>query len=83
MMRKTKDTGQLFDIIFSGLDTRPDLSEGLGLLCFEMLKGVKKQFHSMTDVILPVLFSKLGTFQKNLAGCSVKILRWELVSTST
>ncbi|XP_068744813.1 small subunit processome component 20 homolog [Montipora capricornis] len=82
VMRKTKDTGQLFDIIFSGLDTRPDLSEGLGLLCFEMLKGVKKQFHSMTDVILPVLFSKLGTFQKNAAGCSVKMLRSELVYKS-
>ena len=80
LMRKVKESGRLFDIIFSALDAQPDLSHGLGLLCFEMLKGVRKRFHSVIDVVLPVLLGKLGYFQKLPVGCSVKHLHWELVS---
>lgn len=78
LMRKIRDSSKLFDILFSALDTEPDLCQGLGFLCFEMIKGVKKQFHSMTDSVLPVLFSKTGVFQNKSVGV-VHCLQWELV----
>ena len=37
------------------------LTEGIGQLLFEMVKGVSKQFHSCTDVVLPLLLVKLGS----------------------
>lgn len=78
LMRKIKDSSRLFDVLFSALDSQPDLCQGLGFLCFEMIKGVKKQFHSMTDSVLPVLFSKTGVFQSKSIGV-VHCLQWELV----
>ena len=81
LMRKLKDSSQLFDILFSALSTQPDLCQGLGFLCFEMIKGVKYQFHSTTDSVLPVLFGKLGSFQKKSTGDVVQNLHWELVGT--
>lgn len=81
LMRKIRDSSKLFDILFSALDSEPDLCQGLGFLCFEMIKGVKKQFHSMTDSVLPVLFSKTGVFQNKSVGV-VHCLQWELVFKS-
>jgi len=81
LMRKMKDSSQLFDILFTALDTQPDLCQGLGFLCFEMIKGVKNQFHSMTDSVLPVLFSKVGYFQRKSSACVRKSLHWDLVCT--
>lgn len=78
LMRKIKDSSKLFDVLFSTLDSQPDLCQGLGFLCFEMIKGVKKQFHSMTDSVLPVLFSKTGVFQSKSVGVA-HCLQWELV----
>ena len=78
LMRKMKGTSHLLDVLFSALDTQPDLCQGLGFLCFEMIKGVKHQLHSTTDAVLPVLFSKLGGFQRKSADVA-QILHWELV----
>ena len=78
LMRKIKDSSKLFDILFSALDSQPDLCQGLGFLCFEMIKGVKKQFHSMTEVVLSALFSKTGIFQSKSIGVG-RCLQWELV----
>ena len=78
LMRKIKDSSKLFDILFSTLDSQPDLCQGLGFLCFEMIKGVKNQFHSMTDSVLPVLFSKTGVFQSKSVAVAHS-LQWELV----
>lgn len=80
LMRKIKDSSKLFDILFSTLDTQPGLCQGLGFLCFEMIKGVKQQFHSMTDSVLPILFSKTGDFQSKSVGVAHS-LQWELVCT--
>lgn len=82
LMRKIRDSSKLFHILFSALDSEPDLCQGLGFLCFEMIKGVKKQFHSMTDSVLPVLFSKTGVFQNKSVGV-VHCLQWELVCMLT
>ena len=78
LMRKIKDSSKLFDILFCTVDSQPDLCQGLGFLCFEMIKGVKKQFHSMTDSVLPVLFSKTGVFQTKSISAA-HCLQWELV----
>jgi len=80
LMRKMKDPSELFDILFSELETQLDLCQGLGFLCFEMIKGVKHQFHSMTDSVLPILFSKLGCFQGN-SNEMTQGLCWNLVCT--
>ena len=75
-----KDPSVLFDILFSELETQLDLCQGLGFLCFEMIKGVKHQFHSMTDSVLPILFSKLGCCQGNSSEMT-QGLSWNLVCT--
>ena len=80
LMRKMKDPSELFDILFSELETQLDLCQGLGFLCFEMIKGVKHQFHSMTDSVLPILFSKLGCCQGNSSEMT-QGLSWNLVCT--
>ena len=75
-----KDPSELFDILFSELETQRDLCQGLGILCFEMIKGVKHQFHSMTDSALPILFSKLGCCQGK-SNKMTQSLCWNLVRT--
>ena len=75
-----KDPSELFDILFSELETQLDLCQGLGFLCFEMIKGVKHQFHSVTDSVLPILFSKLGCCQGNSSEMT-QGLSWNLVCT--
>ena len=81
LMRKMKDSSRLFDILFSALSTQPDLCQGLGFLCFEMIKGVKHQFHSTADAVLPMLFGKLGSAQKKSTDGVAQDLHWELVGT--
>ena len=78
LMRKMKDSSKLFDVIFSALTDEPSLCQGLGFLCFEMIKGIKKQFHSLADSVLPVLFSKLGAFQRK-ADHVLQRLPWKMV----
>ncbi|XP_060070430.1 small subunit processome component 20 homolog [Ylistrum balloti] len=76
LMRKVKDHGVLFDFLFKTLSQSPDNADGLGRLMFEMLKGVKRQLHSCTNKIFPILLSKLGHCQQ---GKKVKVLPWRLV----
>ena len=65
LMRKTRDPDSLFDLLFGSLEPTGILFQGVGSLCFEMLKGVRKQFHSSTETLLPVMFSKLKCSQGN------------------
>ncbi|ELU13105.1 hypothetical protein CAPTEDRAFT_202597, partial [Capitella teleta] len=46
LMRKEKNPTELFDFMFAQLQQHPDQSAGVGRLLFEMLRGVRKQFHS-------------------------------------
>ncbi|WAR09427.1 UTP20-like protein [Mya arenaria] len=48
LMRKSKQPSELFDFMFKSLEKEPDTCEGVGRLMFEMMKGVKEQFHSST-----------------------------------
>ncbi|XP_033739688.1 small subunit processome component 20 homolog isoform X2 [Pecten maximus] len=76
LMRKVKDHGKLFDFLFKSLSESPENADGLGRLMFEMLKGVKRQLHSCTNKIFPILLSKLGHCQQVK---KVKVLPWRLV----
>ncbi|XP_021355382.1 small subunit processome component 20 homolog [Mizuhopecten yessoensis] len=76
LMRKVKDHGKLFDFLFKSLSQSPEKADGLGRLMFEMLKGVKRQLHSCTIKIFPILLSKLGHCQQEK---KVKPLPWQLV----
>ncbi|XP_067674264.1 small subunit processome component 20 homolog [Haliotis asinina] len=76
LMRKVKDHSGFFDFLFSTLEEHPDKAEGVGQLLFEMIKGVKKQFHSTTEKIFPVILSNLGPMEKSTK------LPWQLVEKS-
>ncbi|XP_048578586.1 small subunit processome component 20 homolog isoform X2 [Nematostella vectensis] len=78
LARKAKDQNKLLDMLFSSLDGQEDLGQGVGFLCFEMIKGVRKQFHSQTDFLLPIMLSKLGPAQKKVS----LELPWNLVHQS-
>ncbi|XP_071112967.1 small subunit processome component 20 homolog [Haliotis cracherodii] len=79
LMRKVKDHSGFLDFLFSTLEEHPDTAEGVGQLLFEMIKGVKKQFHSTTEKIFPVILSKLGPMEKS---DSTNKLPWQLVEKS-
>ncbi|XP_053397711.1 small subunit processome component 20 homolog [Mercenaria mercenaria] len=76
LMRKAKDPSALFDFLFSTLEEEPDKAEGIGRLLFEMMKGVKEQFHSCTAKVFPVLMKKLGPQEKQV------VLPWQQVEVS-
>ncbi|XP_071791922.1 small subunit processome component 20 homolog isoform X2 [Asterias amurensis] len=76
LMRKVKDHGDLFDMMLQSLEENPDQTTGLGRLLFEMIKSVKKQFHSCTEKVLPILLSKLGPV--HFAEGVAKQLPWKL-----
>ncbi|XP_014674070.1 PREDICTED: small subunit processome component 20 homolog, partial [Priapulus caudatus] len=60
LMRKVKNPGHLFDTVFNILALHPEYVPGIGHLLFEVIKGIKDQFHSCTSAVLPLLLAKLG-----------------------
>ncbi|XP_065909347.1 small subunit processome component 20 homolog isoform X2 [Dysidea avara] len=60
LLRKVRNHDNLFHTIFTALGQNPELSEGIGLVLFEMFKGVQQQFHSCTHKLLPILLGWLG-----------------------
>ncbi|XP_052810287.1 small subunit processome component 20 homolog [Mya arenaria] len=78
LMRKSKQPSELFDFMFKSLEKEPDTCEGVGRLMFEMMKGVKEQFHSSTTKVFPVLLQKLGPKGKQKGTW----LPWQLVEES-
>ncbi|KFM72556.1 Small subunit processome component 20-like protein, partial [Stegodyphus mimosarum] len=49
LIRKVQDKEDLFSFIFKELQLKPEHSIGVGQLFFEVVKGVKEQFHSCTE----------------------------------
>ncbi|KAH3726396.1 hypothetical protein DPMN_052258, partial [Dreissena polymorpha] len=74
----SKDQGELFDFMFESLKTEPDKSEGVGRLMFEMMKGVKGQFHSCAQKVFPMLLKRLGPVGKQKGSW----LPWQHVEDS-
>ncbi|XP_041354948.1 small subunit processome component 20 homolog [Gigantopelta aegis] len=71
LMRKVKDHHDLFDFLFSCLEQDSDKAHGIGQLLFEMMKGVKHQFHSITDKVLPLLLYKTGPWNPEGRKCKL------------
>ncbi|KAH9508651.1 U3 snoRNP protein [Bulinus truncatus] len=62
LLRKVKKQNELFNFLFSSLKESPELADGIGLLLFEMVKGVKNHFHTVSEKVLPLILSKLGPY---------------------
>ncbi|XP_005089362.1 small subunit processome component 20 homolog isoform X2 [Aplysia californica] len=61
LLRKVKKRNALLNFLFKSLKKNPELTEGVGFLLFEMMKGVKFHFHSVCDEIFPLMLNKLGS----------------------
>lgn len=83
LMRKVQDQSALFDFMFMTLHDEPDKCDGVGRLMFEMMKGVKQQFHSCTIKVFPVLLQKLGSCGTIGNGSSLPLQEVEGALTTT
>ncbi|RUS70515.1 hypothetical protein EGW08_021727, partial [Elysia chlorotica] len=60
LLRKVKKQDELLTFLLGLLKASPELTDGIGLLLFEMVKGVKNHFHTISDQVFPLLLQKLG-----------------------
>ncbi|XP_077988472.1 small subunit processome component 20 homolog [Glandiceps talaboti] len=60
LLRKVKDPDEILSFIFQHVQDHSELREGVGILLFEVMKGVKKQFHSSAEKFFKVLVTKLA-----------------------
>ncbi|KAK7480715.1 hypothetical protein BaRGS_00028083 [Batillaria attramentaria] len=60
LMRKVKDHDALLDFLFTDLRENPEKTSGVGQLLFEMMKGVKQHFHTVSDKVFVSILHKLG-----------------------
>ncbi|XP_022238550.1 small subunit processome component 20 homolog [Limulus polyphemus] len=80
LLRKVPDKEELLKFIFQKLEDNPTQAQGVGQLLFEMIKGVKKQFHSCTAKVFPLFLKCLGQ-ELSEQFRSLK-LPWEHVETA-
>lgn len=52
--RKVSNKTAFIELIFSKLSSNPEDTKGVGQLLFQLVKGVKRQFHSCLGVFLPI-----------------------------
>lgn len=52
LVRKVTDTKKFIEFVFELVSKNTQLAKGIGFLFFEVIKGVKKQFHSCTKSFL-------------------------------
>ncbi|XP_059169859.1 small subunit processome component 20 homolog [Physella acuta] len=62
LLRKVKKQDELLNFLFGSLNESPELVDGIGLLLFEMVKGVKHHFHTISKSVFPLILQKLGTW---------------------
>ena len=58
--RKVGDPAAFIDFIFIKLSQTPEDCHGVGQLLFQLVKGVKNQFHTCLETFLPITFKALG-----------------------
>ncbi|CAG5136903.1 unnamed protein product, partial [Candidula unifasciata] len=68
LLRKVKHQDELLNMLFGSLKTQPALVDGIGLLLFEMMKGVNNHFHSITEQVFPLILQKLGAWNPNMSN---------------
>ncbi|XP_015925192.1 small subunit processome component 20 homolog [Parasteatoda tepidariorum] len=73
LIRKVQNKEKLFLFIFSELEKSPEKHLGVGQLFFEVVKGVKQQFHSCAEIVLKLLFGLLGN-----ENCSAHLIQQSL-----
>nr|XP_006819783.1 PREDICTED: small subunit processome component 20 homolog [Saccoglossus kowalevskii] len=61
LLRKLKDFDKMMYYILHHMEEKTELCEGVGKLFFEMMKGVKTQFHSSAEKYFSVLLCSLGS----------------------
>ncbi|CAL1546802.1 unnamed protein product, partial [Lymnaea stagnalis] len=93
LLRKVKKQNELLNFLFASLNESPELADGVGLLLFEMVKGVKFHFHTISEKVFPLILYKLGKWNplekkqirlpKNLVEQSVTIFMQECAEHTT
>lgn len=66
IVRKVSDHDRFVDLIFLKLRENPKDVQGVGQLLFQVVKGVKNQFHSSLEVFLPIYFKSLCNIKDNV-----------------
>lgn len=66
IVRKVNDHDGFVDLIFQKLRENPKDSQGVGQLLFQIVKGVKSQFHSSLEVFLPIYFRSIGLVKEEI-----------------
>lgn len=61
--RKASDPANFVKLIFTKLLQRPDDCLGVGQLLFQLVKGVKNQFHTCLETFLPLYFKSVSGLQ--------------------
>lgn len=62
LLRKVKHQDELLNVLFGSLKAQPELVDGVGLLLFQMLKGVNNRFHTISEKAFPLILQKLGAW---------------------
>ncbi|XP_025097744.1 small subunit processome component 20 homolog [Pomacea canaliculata] len=60
LMRKVKDYDTLLEFLFKDLEMNQQKTAGVGQLLFEMMKGVKQHFHTVSSKVFTCILQKLG-----------------------
>lgn len=63
LIRKLKSKSSFLDVVFQSCVMDPQLTDGVGILLFETIKGVNHMFHSCLINVLPLALGKLTTQQ--------------------
>lgn len=66
--RKVSDQAGFIELVFNKLEENPGDNLGVGQLLFQMVKGVKNQFHSSLEVFLPLYFKPITLMEQDVAN---------------
>lgn len=64
--RKVSDNAGFIELIFAKLRDNPGDSLGVGQLLFQLVKGVKNQFHTSLEVFIPLYFKSVSCIEGNV-----------------
>lgn len=63
--RKVSDHTSFVELIFTKLRENAGDSQGVGQLLFQIVKGVKNQFHTLLEVFLPIYFKSINCIEND------------------
>ncbi|KZS08061.1 Small subunit processome component 20 [Daphnia magna] len=65
--RKVGDHTSFVELIFRKLRENAGDSQGVGQLLFQIVKGVKNQFHTSLEIFLPIYFQSISCIKENVS----------------